>query len=208
MNATQVSRVKRKYTPRLPVSYTCGWCENQFLSSGTNSKFCSSSCRDKNRYSSNRESRLASVREYRKENAVDIRRRAKARYRADTEKMAAQGRASYLRHRDKRIEEAVRYQRENPEVVALTRARRRARESFKITRRDHRRLLERYRHSCAYCGIGLAPWGREFPNSLQWDHVLPLAKGGRDSVGNILPTCRSCNSAKSAKLLVSWKRNI
>ena len=185
MNATQVSRVKRKYTPRLPVSYTCGWCENQFLSSGTNSKFCSSSCRDKNRYSSNRESRLASVREYRKE-----------------------GRASYLRHRDKRIEEAVRYQRENPEVVALTRARRRARESFKITRRDHRRLLERYRHSCAYCGIGLAPWGREVPNSLQWDHVLPLAKGGRDSVGNILPTCRSCNSAKSAKLLASWKRNI
>lgn len=208
MNATQVSRVKRKYTPRLPVSYICGWCDKQFLSSGPNSKFCSTSCREKNRYAENRDSRLASVQKYRAENALEVKRRARARYWADPEKVAAQNRESYKRHRASRIAAAIEYQRENPEVVALTRAMRKAQEAFKITRRDHRRLLERYRHSCAYCGVRLAAWGREHDNSLQWDHVLPLSRGGRDSVGNLLPVCRKCNYSKSSKLLVAWKRNI
>lgn len=166
------------------------------------------SCKDKQRYADNRESRLAAVHKYREDNALEISKRAKARYRADPEKRSQFNRESYLRHREKRIAEAVRYQTDNPQVVALTRARRKAVEAFRITQRDHRRLLERYRHSCAYCEVRLTKWGRDLPTSLQWDHVLPMAKGGRDSVGNLLPACRQCNGAKSAKLLILWKRQL
>lgn len=185
----------------------CGWCWDIFYSNGNNAKFCSSSCKDKNRYAENREQRLAAVQQYRKDNAELIRERARARYKEKPEYFRMHNQLGYARNRKRRIRDAVEYQKANPEVVALTRNRRKARQAFKISRRDHRRLLERYRHSCAYCEVKLAPWGREFPNSLQWDHVVPLSKGGSDGVGNILPSCRSCNGNKSARFLSDWKLN-
>lgn len=204
MNATQEVRIKRRYTPRKPVVRTCQWCSSPFETTSYAAKFCTSSCKDRARYAKHRDTRLALVQKYRQENADAIKQRARERRRADPAKVARQNRESYLRHREKRIAEAAVYQRENPQVVALTRNRRRTAERFKVTQRDHRRMLERFRHSCAYCEVRLAPWGRANPNSLQWDHVLPLSRGGRDSIGNLIPACRDCNSNKSARLLVEW----
>ena len=191
---------KRRYTPRAKAKRTCSWCSEEYESSAANSKFCNSKCREKDRYARQKESRLAWQREYRAREAEAIAARAKARHEINPERRRAQARESYLRHRDRRVADAIRYQRAHPEVVALTRTRRRTTERFSITQRDHRRMLERFRHRCAYCEVRLAPWGRELPNSLQWDHVIPLSRGGRDSVGNIVPSCRDCNIRKSAHL--------
>ncbi len=49
---------------------------------------------------------------------------------------------------------------------------------------------------CFYC--------RE-KTKLTLDHVVPLAKGGAHSIGNLVMACRSCNSSKNDKLLVEWK---
>jgi len=38
------------------------------------------------------------------------------------------------------------------------------------------------------------------------DHVVPLIRGGRHSVGNIIPACRSCNSSKGGKFIIEWKK--
>lgn len=38
------------------------------------------------------------------------------------------------------------------------------------------------------------------------DHVVPLSRGGRHSIGNILPACESCNLSKHASYLVEWRR--
>lgn len=44
---------------------------------------------------------------------------------------------------------------------------------------------------CAYCGKPIA-FG-----AMQVDHVVPLRKGGEDTLENMLPACRSCNHYKS-----------
>ena len=38
------------------------------------------------------------------------------------------------------------------------------------------------------------------------DHVVPVAKGGRHALANILPACGDCNAHKSDLLLVEWKQ--
>ncbi len=45
--------------------------------------------------------------------------------------------------------------------------------------------------ACFYCGRADAP--------LTEDHAVPLSRGGSDDIDNILPACKPCNSAKSAK---------
>ena len=43
---------------------------------------------------------------------------------------------------------------------------------------------------CHYCG-------KKFPpKQLTMDHVVPLARGGQSTKGNIVPACRICNRDK------------
>jgi 5-methylcytosine-specific restriction endonuclease McrA len=51
--------------------------------------------------------------------------------------------------------------------------------------------------NCAYCG---QPGG-------EVDHIIPLARGGTHSIGNLTSSCRRCNSSKGMKLLIEWKRD-
>lgn len=39
------------------------------------------------------------------------------------------------------------------------------------------------------------------------DHIIPLSKGGRHSVGNIGTLCSSCNSSKHARTITEWKHS-
>jgi hypothetical protein len=49
--------------------------------------------------------------------------------------------------------------------------------------------------ACAYCGAT----GR-----LEWEHVIPLARGGPDSIDNLVRACRPCNAAKGARDPYQW----
>ena len=51
---------------------------------------------------------------------------------------------------------------------------------------------------CAYCG---APDG-----ALQRDCVLPISRGGRYTVDNVVPACRSCNASKCGDEVTGWLR--
>ena len=50
---------------------------------------------------------------------------------------------------------------------------------------------------CAYCGK---------LELLQRDCVLPLSRGGRYTLTNIVPACRSCNASKSNDEVTAWLR--
>ena len=52
--------------------------------------------------------------------------------------------------------------------------------------------------TCAYCGQTFAP------RELTMDHVVPVARGGRSTRGNLVPACKQCNSDK--KLLTPAER--
>ena len=51
---------------------------------------------------------------------------------------------------------------------------------------------------CAYCGVTGEP--------LQRDCVLALSRGGRYSLDNIVPACRSCNTSKCNDEVTGWLR--
>ena len=89
------------------------------------------------------------------------------------------------------------WQAENPDRVTATTHRRAARMRengvYLVSARDMRRLLS---SPCFACGA---------QGEITLDHAIPVARGGRHAVGNLLPLCRSCNSAKGTKTWVEFR---
>ena len=51
---------------------------------------------------------------------------------------------------------------------------------------------------CAYCGGGGA--------LLQKDCMLPISRGGRYTLSNVVPACGSCNASKCNAEVTTWLR--
>lgn len=49
---------------------------------------------------------------------------------------------------------------------------------------------------CSHCG------GSFKPEELTMDHLTPIARGGKSTKGNCVPSCKDCNSKKGHKLPV------
>jgi 5-methylcytosine-specific restriction endonuclease McrA len=47
---------------------------------------------------------------------------------------------------------------------------------------------------CHHCG------GKFAPIELTMDHLLPVVRGGRSSKGNVVPSCKNCNSERKHRL--------
>lgn len=118
-------------------------------------------------------------------------------------------RLSYQTHREKKVAAAVRWGQENRErraVIAMNyKANRRGWEttnpgSIGIDPSDWVALLRRHNRRCAYCG------GDD--GGIHMDHVIPLSRGGRHAIANVLPACRKCNLSKGSKLLMEWKQGV
>ncbi len=51
---------------------------------------------------------------------------------------------------------------------------------------------------CAYCGAADRP--------LQKDCLLPISRGGRYTLTNVVPACGSCNASKCNTEVTTWLR--
>lgn len=106
-------------------------------------------------------------------------------------------RERYPAEREKRIAYATDYFQRNPHVAQVTkRNRRAAMAGGKISPRDWKRLCQRFGHRCAYCGE---------QKPLTMDHVVPVIRGGRNTIGNILPACMTCNCRKQGRFIMEWR---
>ena len=53
--------------------------------------------------------------------------------------------------------------------------------------------------SCHFCG-------KKFPaKELTMDHLIPLARGGTSSKGNVVAACKECNTKKKILLPLEWE---
>lgn len=53
-------------------------------------------------------------------------------------------------------------------------------------------IFMKYHGHCAYCGRPLKM------KAMTVDHLVPKSKGGGNSIENLMPSCRDCNTAKAA----------
>lgn len=149
---------------------------------------------------------LEQIRNYqsRPEIAAKRKQRERERYASDSSRTRANWVRYYERVKESDPERwkqknAV-YIEENREVVYEIKHRRRARKQkagvYLVLERELKRL---YASPCAYCGT------RE---NIEADHIIPIARGGRHSIGNLQPLCRLHNQSKKDKLMVEWLRDL
>ena len=92
------------------------------------------------------------------------------------------------------------WQKDNPEGVLKNIHARRARKksaSGSHTADQIIELLHRQNHRCAGCGISIK-------QKRHLDHVMPLSRGGSNSIENLQWLCQPCNNKKHAKDPIEW----
>jgi 5-methylcytosine-specific restriction endonuclease McrA len=86
----------------------------------------------------------------------------------------------------------------NPEQFINNAARRYAKiknvDRHLVTNKELKRLQQ---SPCLYCGS---------TQLIEIDHIIPIARGGRHSIGNLAPACRACNRNKTDYLLMEWRK--
>lgn len=106
------------------------------------------------------------------------------RYRKDPEKK----KASVLKHI-----------RNNPDAHRQRRLKRRATQLengvFIVSPSEIQKILN---SSCIFCGT---------TENITVDHLIPLSRGGRHSIGNLAPSCKSCNSSKGTRTVMEFRLN-
>ncbi len=166
----------------------CGTCLIDIEHKRIDAGYCSRPCRNV---------------QWLKDNAEHVRQRDRASYAADPTRKRASAIAYASRNKEARAAYAKNYRDNHSD-------RRRAVHDVRFDRihgnpgyvpfdaADWEKLKRQYNNLCAYC---------KTPSSktLEKDHVIPLAKGGRHAIANILPACNSCNSRKSALFLAEWR---
>lgn len=112
---------------------------------------------------------------------------------------------------EKRKKTQKNYRDANPEKVKKTNETYRKANLDKARLREHLRRIKKqnngiylvsdkflkkiYDSPCVFCGS---------KERIELDHIIPIARGGQHSEGNLQPLCKSCNSSKSDKTMTEW----
>ena len=116
---------------------------------------------------------------------------------ANKDRVNAQKRAWNAANKDKIHTMNQKQYEQNPEQFIRNAAKRHARkkqvEQRLITTKD---LARMYQMPCIYCGK---------TEQIEIDHIQPISRNGRNSIGNLAPACMSCNRSKSDLWVMEWR---
>lgn len=144
--------------------------------------------------------------DWRKTNREQYLKNRKRGYRVNAVRERARSKTWKLKNPEKTRQTIKNWIRKNPDKKRAHDARYRANKNNcavnDFTAAQWRRLKEMYGGRCAYCTRSSA--------RLEQDHVIPLSRGGNNTMNNMLPACKSCNSRKKDRLLeeVGMRRRI
>lgn len=170
----------------------CEFCGTSLEGRRSNARFCGRPCKMAHWHAANRGTEEGKARERERNSERYSResghRRAYARgvYRSDPDAGREKARPYRADHPERRLEAGdVRSERmkTNPGYVPFARA-------------EWDRVLNRHGNRCAYCGDS---------GPMEMDHVVPISRGGRHALANIVPACPPCNRSKQARFLAEWR---
>jgi len=150
------------------------------------------------RYAENREAVSAKHRAYRLEHLDQERQFKRAYYLANREQILAKSTAYAKTRPAEKLAAAVqKWRKANPaEAREMYRRRRASKLGAYVTKADYASVLAEYGMVCHICGDSIASM-----DDLDFDHVIPLSKGGAHATENIRPSHIHCNRSKGAKLI-------
>ena len=70
------------------------------------------------------------------------------------------------------------------------------------TNKELAAALKHFGENCAYCGTPIG----DTRGNLDWDHLMPVAHDGSNSIHNRVPACTECNRAKGNTSWVEFLR--
>jgi 5-methylcytosine-specific restriction endonuclease McrA len=120
----------------------------------------------------------------------------KAYREANRKKIADNMRRWQVNNKDKVKASTGKFRRANPELYrefTLRRRARRAHNGVNMVTSDE--IATIVAQPCAAC---------DAPAPSTVDHVVPIARGGAHSIGNLMPLCGPCNTSKNDMLWIEW----
>ena len=157
-------------------------------------------------YQANREECIARAVQYKASHPEMAKESHQRRKRKDPERVKALGRATtkrfYAAHPERCKSRIAEWRRSNPDaVVSMNQGRRALKLNAQgsYTAEEWSRLKEQTGNRCLCCGTPATE------TLLTVDHVVPLVQGGRNSIDNLQPLCKSFNSRKHTQM-VDYRR--
>lgn len=147
---------------------------------------------------------LERVREKNRKWEKDNRERSKPRRQKwceeNKERMEKVTKIWFEKNREKLKNYQKQYKEDNPQKIINALTKRKIKiELFKeITKQEWLDLMNKYEWKCFYCDKTFTVKTRTL------DHIIPLSKGGRHHISNLIPCCRSCNRFKNARIYPIW----
>jgi 5-methylcytosine-specific restriction endonuclease McrA len=126
---------------------------------------------------------------------------------ATPEKVHESYRNYYEANKEKEIERSLKWQKEHPERGRLSQHRRRTRLKGKgdYTIDELKAQFEQQEGFCFYCGELLYA---SFNKDIHVDHMIPLSRGGSNTIENIVISCATCNLRKGTKTSEEFTRSL
>lgn len=170
----------KKKTSKMGFDSMCKQCKNEY---------------DRERYAKKRDKLLEDKKVYYKKNKKKI--------------LARQG-EYYQKNRDSCIESNKKWSDNNQVrrrvLCEKSRTKKHGADST-LTEKEWLLIKSYFFDSCAYCGIDEDAYFKLSGEKLHHEHIVPLIKKGSYSFGNIVPSCRSCNSSKMNENFRDWYKN-